>query len=117
MRERKREIKMKYVIARISDYECFNVKGKYIHIYARKSGDKEKLRYYYNEIKNRYPCDKVVVTTEEKAIEVQEQYRKHYAELERISLGCAPRIDVKDLDKALDRSYTKQLAVEACGRR
>lgn len=106
-----------YVVARVDVYRCFKITRKSIHIYSKKSNSKEKMIEYYEEIKRKYPTRKVVLTTEEKAKEAQRKYNRYYDEKERIALGEKPRIAVEDLDKKLNATYTKHLAVEACGRR
>lgn len=106
-----------YVVAMVNTYPCFGITRKSIHIYAKKSSNKEKMAEYCREIKGKYPYNKVILTTEEKAKEVQQKYKDFYDEKERIALGEKPRISVEDLDKRLDAVYTKHLAIEACGRR
>lgn len=106
-----------YVVARVDVYHCFKITRKSVHIYTKKSSTKEKLIEYYEGIKKRNPTSKVVITTEEKALEAQKKYDDYYDEKERIALGVKPRIAVEELAKRLDDTYAKHFAQEACGRR
>ena len=104
-----------YVVAKVEVYNCFNITRKSVHIYSKKSATKEKLIEYYEGIKKRNPASKVVITTEEKALEVQAKYDEFYDEQERIALGVKPRVTVDELNDRMNRVAIKYLARESCG--
>lgn len=104
-----------YVVARVDVHHCFKITRKSVHIYTKKSSTKEKLIEYYEEIKKRNPTSKVVLTTEEKALEAQKKYNDYYDEKERIALGVKPRVAIEELSKRLDDTYAKHFAKEVCG--
>lgn len=106
-----------YVVVRIDVCESFKITRKEVYIYSKKSNVKATMNEYYREIKNKYPNSKVVLTTEEKALEAQKKYKEFYDEKERVALGERKRISLADLDKKLNDTCIKELAVEACGRR
>ena len=107
-----------YVVVRIDKVEGFGgIAIKRTHIYSRTSKVKETMVKYYKEIKEKYPDRKVVLTTEEKALEAKKFYQERAEEKERIALGLDKRISVSELNKELNNTYVKHLAKETCGRR
>ena len=101
-----------YVVLRV-DTRCeFLIKRKSIHIYSKKSSNKETMMKYYEQIKETYPSRMVVLTTEEKAIEAQKKCKIFYDEKERIALNAKKRISVLELDKKLNNIYVAHLAKE-----
>ncbi len=106
-----------YVVVRIDTVRLFGVCRKDAHIYSKQSNIKSKMIEYYEEIKAKYPDRKVVLTTLEKATKAREQLKEYFDEKERVALGVGKRITVGQLNKELNKSYTRQLAIESCGRR
>ena len=89
-----------YVIARIdTEYGFGGIEKKSIHIYSRQSKTRESLFWYYMEIKDKYPNRKVVLTTIEKAKEVDKKCREYYADQERKAMGLKPRMTIGELNK------------------
>ena len=106
-----------YVVVRIDTSYSFGVCRKDAHIYSKQSNIKSKMVEYYEEIKAKYPDRKIILTTLEKATKAREQLKEYFEEKERVALGVGKRITVGELNRELNKSYTRQLAIESCGRR